>query len=68
MDAEVEKEMREKHVKEYNDQASIYYASARLWDDGVVLPQDTRQMLGLSLLVSLNKPVEDCKGFGVFRM
>ena len=42
MDADVEKEMREKHVKEYNDQASIYYASARLWDDGVILPQDTR--------------------------
>ncbi len=45
----------------------IYYSSARLWDDGVILPRDTREVIGLSLLISLTKPIEDTK-FGIFRM
>ncbi|CAD5206908.1 unnamed protein product [Bursaphelenchus okinawaensis] len=44
-----------------------YFASARLWDDGVIDPKDTRKVLGLSLQASLNAPIEDTK-FGVFRM
>ncbi|MEY2818954.1 MAG: hypothetical protein RL275_2417, partial [Chloroflexota bacterium] len=42
-------------------------SSARLWDDGVIDPVDTRQVLGLALSVVLNAPKED-GGFGVFRM
>lgn len=44
-----------------------YYSSARLWDDGVIDPIDTRRVLGLSLSASLNAPIEETK-FGVFRM
>ena len=44
-----------------------YYASARLWDDGVIDPADTRMVLGLGLSAALNAPIEETK-FGVFRM
>jgi len=44
-----------------------YYASARLWDDGVIDPADTRRVLGLAISASLNKPIERTT-FGVFRM
>ncbi|MEP7329897.1 MAG: carboxyl transferase domain-containing protein, partial [Betaproteobacteria bacterium] len=48
-------------------EAHPYFASARLWDDGVIDPTDTRQVLGLAISASLNRPVESTK-FGVFRM
>jgi len=51
----------------YEDQGHPYYASARLWDDGVIDPAETRRVLGLSLEASLNAPIEDTR-FGVFRM
>lgn len=51
----------------YEAQGHPYYASARLWDDGVIDPADTRMVLGLSLSATLNKPIEDTR-FGVFRM
>ena len=51
----------------YEEQGHPYYASARLWDDGVIDPADTRMVLGLSLSACLNKPIEETK-FGVFRM
>jgi len=54
-------------VDTYEQQGHPYYASARLWDDGVIDPADTRFVLGLSLSASLNKPIADTK-FGVFRM
>ena len=44
-----------------------YYASARLWDDGVIDPADTRRLLGLALSAALNAPIEKTR-FGVFRM
>ncbi len=44
-----------------------YYASARLWDDGVIDPADTRQVLGLSISAALNAPIDETR-FGVFRM
>jgi 3-methylcrotonyl-CoA carboxylase beta subunit len=44
-----------------------YYASARLWDDGVIDPADTRRVLGLSISAALNAPIEPTR-FGVFRM
>ncbi len=52
---------------QYEEQGHPYYASARLWDDGVIDPADTRMVLGLGLSAALNKPVEETR-FGVFRM
>ncbi|MCL4110145.1 UNVERIFIED_CONTAM: hypothetical protein GTU68_026665 [Idotea baltica] len=51
----------------YEDQGHPYYASARLWDDGVIDPADTRMVLGLSISATLNAPIED-SNFGVIRM
>ena len=52
---------------QYELQGHPYYASARLWDDGVIDPADTRMVLGLGLSAALNAPIEATK-FGVFRM
>ena len=52
---------------QYEAQGHPYYASARLWDDGVIRPTDTRRVLALALSASLNSPIEDTR-FGVFRM
>ncbi len=54
-------------IDTYEHQGHPYYASARLWDDGVIDPADTRRVLGLSLSAALNKPIEDTQ-FGIFRM
>ena len=51
----------------YEEQGHPYYASARLWDDGVIDPAQTRQVLGLAISAALNKPIEETR-FGVFRM
>ena len=53
--------------QQYEDQGNPYYASARLWDDGIIDPKDTRMVLGLALSASQNAPIEPTK-FGVFRM
>lgn len=53
--------------QQYEAQGNPYYASARLWDDGVIAPADTRRVLGLSLSACLNAPIESTR-FGVFRM
>jgi 3-methylcrotonyl-CoA carboxylase beta subunit len=52
---------------QYEHEGHPYYATARLWDDGVIDPADTRRVLALGLAASLNSPIEDTK-FGVFRM
>jgi 3-methylcrotonyl-CoA carboxylase beta subunit len=52
---------------QYERQGHPYYASARLWDDGVLDPADTRRLLGLAISASLNAPPEPTR-FGVFRM
>jgi 3-methylcrotonyl-CoA carboxylase beta subunit len=62
-----EAEFRQPILDIYDKQGHPYYASARLWDDGVIDPADTRMVLGLSLSVSLNRPIEDTE-FGIFRM
>ena len=62
-----EAEFRQPILDIYEKQGHPYYASARLWDDGVIDPAETRMVLGLSLSVSLNKPIEDTE-FGIFRM
>ena len=51
----------------YETEGSPYYATARLWDDGVVTPQETRRVLSLALSATLNAPAEATR-FGVFRM
>jgi 3-methylcrotonyl-CoA carboxylase beta subunit len=51
----------------YEKQGHPYYASARLWDDGVIDPADTRMVLGLAISAALNAPIEESR-FGVFRM
>jgi 3-methylcrotonyl-CoA carboxylase beta subunit len=53
--------------EQYERQGHPYYSSARLWDDGVVDPADTRRLLGLAISASLNAPVEETR-FGIFRM
>ena len=53
--------------EQYERQGHPYYATARLWDDGIIDPVDTRRVLGLALSASLNAPVEQGR-FGVFRM
>ncbi|KFN41063.1 carboxyl transferase domain-containing protein [Arenimonas oryziterrae] len=52
---------------QYERQGHPYYASARLWDDGIIDPADTRRVLGLALSASFNAPIER-SNFGVFRM
>jgi 3-methylcrotonyl-CoA carboxylase beta subunit len=54
-------------VEQYDRQGHPYYATARLWDDGVIAPEDTRRLLGLAISAALNAPVEATR-FGVFRM
>ncbi len=65
--AEEEKEFKQPMLDMFEEQSSPYYASARLWDDGVFDPARTRRVLALGLSASLNAPIEDTK-FGVFRM
>ena len=53
--------------EQYERQGHPYYATARLWDDGVIDPADTRRVLGLALAATMNAPAEDTR-YGVFRM
>ena len=53
--------------EQYERQGHPYYATARLWDDGVIDPADTRRVLGLALAAAMNAPIEETR-FGVFRM
>jgi 3-methylcrotonyl-CoA carboxylase beta subunit len=62
-----EAEFKQPILDIYEKQGHPYYASARLWDDGIIDPAETRSVLALSLSASLNKPIEDTH-FGVFRM
>lgn len=54
-------------LDKYEQEGSPYYSTARLWDDGILDPLDTRRVLGLALSVCLNKPGEETR-YGVFRM
>ncbi|MFC4292603.1 carboxyl transferase domain-containing protein [Sphingorhabdus arenilitoris] len=54
--------------QKYEDEGNPYYATARLWDDGIIDPAQTRHVLGLALGAALNAPVEEAPRFGVFRM
>jgi 3-methylcrotonyl-CoA carboxylase beta subunit len=65
--AEEEAAFKQPILDQFGHQSHPYYASARLWDDGVIDPADTRRVLALGLSASLNAPIEDTK-FGIFRM
>ena len=52
--------------EQYDRQGSAYYSTARLWDDGIIDPLDTRDVLGLGISASYNAPIGDPR-YGVFR-
>ncbi len=54
--------------QKYEDEGNPYHATARLWDDGIIDPAQTRDVLGLAFAACLNAPVEEAPRFGVFRM
>ena len=54
--------------QKYEDEGNPYYATARMWDDGVIDPVQTRDVLGLAFAACLEAPIEDRPRFGVFRM
>ena len=64
---EEEEKLKAPILQEYAEQSHAYYSSARLWDDGVIDPADTRKILGTSLDATMANPIEDSI-FGVFRM
>lgn len=64
---EEEKKLKEPILKKYETEGSAYYSTARLWDDGIIAPQDTRKVLGIAISTALNAEIPDTK-FGVFRM
>ncbi|GAC29527.1 carboxyl transferase domain-containing protein [Brumicola pallidula] len=65
--AEQDQAVKKPVIDTYEKQGHPYYASARLWDDGVIDPADTRRVLGLAISASMNKEIEETK-FGIFRM
>jgi 3-methylcrotonyl-CoA carboxylase beta subunit len=65
--AEEEAAFKQPVLDQFGQQSHPYYSSARLWDDGVIDPADTRRVLALGLSAALNQPIPDTK-FGVFRM
>ena len=64
---EEEEQFKDNIRKTYDEQGHPYYSSARLWDDGIIDPADTRKVLGLSIAAALNTPIKKTQ-FGVFRM
>eukprot|EP00002_Diphylleia_rotans_P038881 TRINITY_DN889_c0_g1_i1.p1 TRINITY_DN889_c0_g1~~TRINITY_DN889_c0_g1_i1.p1 ORF type:complete len:570 (-),score=140.89 TRINITY_DN889_c0_g1_i1:441-2150(-) len=64
---EQEESFKNELRKKYEEEGMPYFSSARLWDDGVINPVDTRRILGLSLSAAMNNPIERTN-FGVFRM
>jgi 3-methylcrotonyl-CoA carboxylase beta subunit len=65
--ADAEEEFKQPIREQYERQGNPYYSTARLWDDGVIDPLDTRRVLGLALSAAANAPL-DPVGYGVFRM
>ncbi len=65
--AEEERAIADPVLAKYETEGSPYYSTARLWDDGVIDPADTRTVLGLAISIAHNAPIEEPR-FGVFRM
>ncbi|BFG41837.1 hypothetical protein CerSpe_281110 [Prunus speciosa] len=66
-DKEEEEKFKAKVVEAYEREGNSYYSTARLWDDGIIDPADTRKVIGLSISASMNRDPEETK-YGVFRM
>ncbi len=64
---EEEATFKQPTIDMFEEQSHPLYASARLWDDGIIDPRKSREVLALSLSAALNAPIEDTQ-FGVFRM
>jgi len=64
---EEEKALKQPIIQRFEAEGHPYFSSARLWDDGIIDPKDTRKVLGLSLSAALNAPIPETT-FGVFRM
>ena len=67
LSAEEEAGIRTPILEKYEHEGSPYYSTARLWDDGIIDPVETRDALGLALSAAANAPVPEAR-FGVFRM
>ena len=67
MTADEQAAFKQPTLDKYNVEASAYYSSARIWDDGIIDPVDTRRVLALGIEAALNAPVEPA-GFSLFRM
>jgi 3-methylcrotonyl-CoA carboxylase beta subunit len=65
--AEEEAAFKQPILEQFEREGHPYFATSRLWDDGIITPSETRRVIGLSLSACLNAPIEDPK-FGVFRM
>ena len=62
-----EEEFKGPILRQYEEQGSPYYSTARLWDDGIIDPAETRTVLALGLSAALNAPIPQTR-FGIFRM
>jgi acetyl-CoA carboxylase carboxyltransferase component len=67
LDVEAEQAIRGPLIEKYEREGSPYYSTARLWDDGILDPAETRSALALGLSAAFNAPIPEPK-FGVFRM
>ena len=67
LSAEEERAIRDPILEKYDTEGSPYYSTARLWDDGILDPAETRQALALGLSAAYNAPISGAK-FGVFHM
>ena len=63
-----EEEYKNKIRTRYEAEGNPYYATARLWDDGIIDPAQTRDVLGLAFSATLNAPIPERPRFGLFRM
>jgi acetyl-CoA carboxylase carboxyltransferase component len=59
--------MRNSILKKYEEEGSAYFSTARLWDDGIIDPVDTRKVIAMGISASMNKHWEETK-YGIFRM
>ena len=64
---EEEEEFKRPIREQYETEGNPYYATARLWDDGIIAPSETRMVLGLAFSAAINVPIPETR-FGVFRM
>ena len=67
MTPDEEAEFKRPILEKYEAEGSPYYSTARIWDDGIIDPRDTRTVLGLGIAAALNAPMPETP-FGVFRM